>query len=62
MERVIRTNTIKRYGSNTPLPARRTLYAGPLSAVLEGGDLRYVRLGDVEIVRRLYIAIRDRNW
>ncbi|MGD9712653.1 MAG: hypothetical protein AB7V46_11365, partial [Thermomicrobiales bacterium] len=29
---------------------------------LEGGDLRYVRLGDVEIVRRLYIAIRDRNW
>jgi hypothetical protein len=56
------TDTIIRYGSNEPLPERHVLHAGPVSAVLENGDLRYVRLGDVEIVRRLYVAIRDRNW
>ena len=36
--------------------------AGPLVAQLEGADLRYVRLGDVELVRRLYVAVRDQNW
>ena len=36
--------------------------AGPLTAVLDGVDLRYVRLGDTELVRRIYVAVRDRNW
>jgi hypothetical protein len=56
------TDNVIRYGSDEPLPERLILRAGPVSAVLENGDLRYVRLGDVEIVRRLYVAIRDRNW
>jgi hypothetical protein len=56
------TDNVIRYGVDTPLPERHTLRAGPVSAVLENGDLRYIRLGDVEIVRRLYVAIRDRNW
>jgi hypothetical protein len=51
-----------RYGSNTKLPERRMLRAGPLTAELENADLRYVKLGDIEIVRRLYFAVRDRNW
>jgi hypothetical protein len=53
---------VKQYGTDQPLPARRTLRAGPLSVVLEGGDLRYVRVGDRELIRRLYMAVRDRNW
>jgi D-apionolactonase len=40
----------------------RELRAGPLTVVLEGPDLRYVRVGEVEVVRRLYAAIRDHNW
>jgi hypothetical protein len=28
----------------------------------ENGDLRYIRLGDREIIRRVYVAIRDHNW
>ncbi len=28
----------------------------------ENGDLRYIRLGDLEIVRRVYVAVRDHNW
>ena len=40
----------------------RELRAGPLTLQLEGIDLRYVRLGGVEIVRRLFAAIRDDAW
>jgi hypothetical protein len=50
------------YGRDEPLPERRILHAGPLTAVLEGGDLRYVRLGDEVVVLRLYAAVRDHNW
>ncbi len=50
------------YGKDEALPERHILRAGPLSAVLEGGDLRYVRLGDDLVVLRLYAAVRDHNW
>ncbi len=50
------------YGKEEPLPEQRELRAGPLSLVYEEGDLRYVKLGDREILRRVYVAIRDRNW
>jgi len=33
-----------------------------LSLVFEEGGLRYVRLGEREILRRVYFALRDRNW
>ena len=38
------------------------LHAGPLTMLYEAGDLRYVRLGELELVRRIYFAARDRNW
>src|SRR3954467_8680037 len=38
------------------------LGAGPLSVEFESGGLRYIRLGDREVVRRIYVAVRDRNW
>ena len=38
------------------------LRAGLLTAVLDGVDLRYVKLGEVELVRRIYAAVRDQNW
>lgn len=50
------------YGEDKPLPEQRKLCAGALSLVYEAGDLRYIKLGDREIVRRLYIAVRDQNW
>ena len=54
--------TVSQYGKDEPLPQRHNLRAGPLTAVLEGGDLRYVKLGGETVVLRLYAAIRDRNW
>ncbi len=50
------------YGKADPLPEQTALRAGPLTMLYENGDLRYIKLGDHEIVRRLYVAIRDRNW
>jgi hypothetical protein len=50
------------YGSESPLPNRTALRAGPLSLVFEAGDLRYIRLGDREVLRRVYMAVRDRKW
>ena len=50
------------YGTDEPLPERQDLRAGPLTMIYEAGDLRYIRLGNHEIIRRLYVAVRDRNW
>ncbi len=53
---------ILEYGNGAPLPERRTLCAGPVTVEFENGDLRYIRCGGIEIVRRIYVAVRDRNW
>ncbi|HEX8198928.1 MAG TPA: hypothetical protein VF590_00470, partial [Isosphaeraceae bacterium] len=50
------------YGTDEPLPEREPVRAGPLTMIFEAGDLRSVRLGDREILRRVYVAVRDRNW
>jgi hypothetical protein len=58
---MLQKNTLY-YGRDEPLPERVVLRAGPLSLIYQHGDLRYVKLGDREILRRVYVAVRDRNW
>lgn len=50
------------YGSSAPLPARTTLTAGPLTLRYEEGSVRYIKLGDREVLRQIYVAVRDHNW
>ena len=38
------------------------LSAGPLRMRLEEGELRYIKIGDAEIVRRIYFAVRTGEW
>lgn len=38
------------------------LHAGPIEVKFEDGELRYWRVGDKEIVRRLYFAVRNKSW
>jgi hypothetical protein len=59
---VVRSARVRRYGVDRELPAQLGLRAGPVTVVLEGGDLRYVTVGGVEVVRRLYVGVRNRNW
>jgi hypothetical protein len=50
------------YGRDEPLPEQLPLCAGPLLLVYEEGDLRHIRLGEREILRRIYVAVRDCTW
>jgi D-apionolactonase len=50
------------HGTDAPLPQMRTLRAGPVSLLLDGIDLRYLRIGGTELVRRVYAAVRDVDW
>lgn len=50
------------YGVDRQPPEARELRAGPVTVLLDGIDLRYVRIGSLEMVRRVYVAVRDQNW
>lgn len=53
---------IRLYGTDEPVTPPRVLRAGALSAELEAGNLRYIRLGGVEMIRALSYIVRDKNW
>jgi hypothetical protein len=42
--------------------AARTLHAGPITLKFEDGELRYLRVGDREIVRRIYFGVREAKF
>ena len=50
------------HGSAAPITEMRALRAGPVTVLLDGIDLRYLRIGDTELVRRVYAAVRDVDW
>src|SRR3712207_6373371 len=50
------------YGQDVPLPEPVPLRAGPLTLLFEDGSLRSIRLGEREVLRGVYVAVRDRNW
>ena len=50
------------HGSDDPPPERLAVRAGPLSLILEAGDVRHVHVGGREVVRRIYGAVRDHLW
>ncbi len=50
------------YGRDTPLPVYTELKAGPLTIGYEDGSFRYFRRGSDEILRMIYVSVRDENW
>lgn len=50
------------YGFDETLPLTHTLRAGPFSVLYENGALRYIKYGENEIIRIIYISLRDKNW
>jgi hypothetical protein len=50
------------YGTAEPVPDRLELEAGPASLTFENGALRWIRLGEVEVLRGVAFLVRDRNW
>ena len=39
-----------------------TLHAGPVAIDFDNGDLRNIRVGGIEVIRRIYLAFQDKNW
>jgi D-apionolactonase len=56
------SRNLLRYGSEASLPEPIILRTGALSLVYEEGGLRSIKLGKHELVRRIYAAVRDRDW
>ena len=50
------------YGSHNENDSQVNLKAGDLSVVYENGNLRYISLGNCEMIRMVYSAVRDREW
>ena len=53
---------IRALGSSDLLPKQTILKAGQLDLVYENGAIRWIKLGNIEILRMIYSAVRDRNW
>lgn len=50
------------YGKDETLPTQLLLRAGPLQIMYEEGNLRYIYVGETELLRMMYSAVRDHNW
>jgi hypothetical protein len=55
---------VLRHGTGEPLDPRRPLRAGPLALTFDphAAWLRHVRLGEREVLRAVYVAVRDPFW
>ena len=49
-------------GTEQPDVVGRILKAGPMSVELDNGQLRYLRVNGVEVLRAVGFLIRDKNW
>ena len=56
------SRAIKLFGTEEPPAETRLLQAGPLSAELDAGNLRYIRYGGHEAIRAISYVVRDQFW
>ncbi|RUT32825.1 hypothetical protein EMQ25_06705 [Arsenicitalea aurantiaca] len=56
------SRAIRLFGTEQPVTPPRILRAGPLTAELEAGNLRYIRFGGIEVIRAISFIVRDRDW
>ncbi|MEI7970164.1 MAG: hypothetical protein WCJ69_14370 [Betaproteobacteria bacterium] len=53
---------IKRVGTTQPDVPGRILRAGPAELELDNGQVRYLKVNGVEVLRAVSFLVRDRNW
>lgn len=62
MPKSVLTRAVKLTGTTVPEPKRRTLTAGPITAMYDNGALRYIRYKGTEVLRGISYLVRDKNW
>ncbi len=56
------SRAVKLFGTEAPPAETRLLTAGPLTAELDAGNLRYIRFGGLEAIRAISYVVRDQYW
>ncbi len=56
------SRAVKLFGTEAPPAETRLLSAGPLTAELDAGNLRYIRFGGQEAIRAISYVVRDQYW
>ena len=56
------SRSVRLFGTDEPVEPPVLLRAGPLTAELEDGNLRYIRFHGREMLRAVSFIVRDRNW
>ena len=56
------SRAIMLFGTDEPAAETRLLRAGPLTAELDAGNLRYIRHGGREAIRAISYVVRDQLW
>ncbi len=56
------SRAVKLFGTEEPVGKQRVLTCGDVSAVLDGGGLRYICYRGVEVLRAIAFLVRDKNW
>ena len=56
------THAIALCGTEQPNVVGRLLTAGPLSVELDNGQLRYLKVNGIEVLRAVAFLVRDENW
>ena len=56
------SRAIMHFGTEEPAAETRRLKAGPLTAELDAGNLRYIRYGGHEAIRAISYVVRDQYW
>ena len=56
------TRAVKLFGTDEPPAETRLLTAGPLTAELDAGNLRYIRFQGREAIRAISYVVRDQYW
>src|SRR4249919_3391246 len=56
------SRAIVQCGTEQPDVVGRRLTAGPLSVELDNGQLRYLKLNGIEVLRAVGFLVRDENW
>ena len=56
------SRSIRLFGTDQASQPPRLLRAGALTVEFEAGNLRYIRFGEIEMIRAISFIVRDRNW